>query len=62
MKAGWRFLVAILDLISMYIWTGELIQTIELDIVLSEIEGTLLQAVPNIWNSDQGSHFIARRI
>jgi len=35
----------------------ELDQTLELTFVLSAVQRALPQATPEIWNSDQGSHF-----
>lgn len=35
----------------------ELDQTLELPFVLSAVERALAQATPEIWNSDQGTHF-----
>jgi len=35
----------------------QLDQTLELPFVVSTVEHALEQAVPIIWNSDQGSHF-----
>ncbi len=57
LKAGWLYLVAVLDWFSRFIVSWQLSQTLELDFVLTAVEGALLQAVPHIWNSDQGSHF-----
>jgi putative transposase len=54
---GWMYLVAVLDWFSRYIVSWELDQTLELPFVLKAIECALAQAVPVIWNSDQGSHF-----
>ena len=51
------YLVAVLDWFSRYIVSWELDQTLELPFVLKAIECALAQAVPVIWNSDQGSHF-----
>jgi len=36
-------------------------QTLELDFVLAAVDNALLQAAPEIWNSDQGSHFTSPR-
>jgi putative transposase len=57
LKAGWLYLVAILDWFSRFIVSWQLSQTLELDFVLTAVDIALLQAVPHIWNSDQGSHF-----
>jgi putative transposase len=57
LRAGWMYLVAILDWFSRYIIAWELDDTLELPFVLSAVERALDRAQPVIWNSDQGSHF-----
>ena len=57
LHAGWLYLVAVLDWFSRYVISWELDQTLELPFVLSAVERALAQATPEIWNSDQGSHF-----
>jgi putative transposase len=57
LRAGWMYLVAILDWYSRYVVSWELDQTLELPFVLSTVQQALGQAVPLICNSDQGSHF-----
>jgi putative transposase len=57
LRAGWMYLVAILDWFSRYIVAWELDDTLELPFVLTAVERALLVARPMIWNSDQGSHF-----
>ncbi len=54
---GWLYLTAVLDWYSRYILSWALSQTLELDFVLIAVDQALLQAAPEIWNSDQGSHF-----
>jgi putative transposase len=54
---AWLYLVAVLDGFSRYVISWELDQTLELPFVLSTVERALAQATPEIWNSDQGSHF-----
>jgi putative transposase len=54
---GWLYLTAVLDWYSRYILSWALSQTLELDFVLTAVDNALLQATPQIWNSDQGSHF-----
>jgi putative transposase len=58
---GWLYLTAVLDWYSRYILSWALSQTLELDFVLSAVDNALLQAAPEIWNSDQGSHFTSPR-
>jgi putative transposase len=57
LRAGWMYLVAILDWFSRYVVAWELDQTLEIGFVLAAVDRALAQAVPVIWNSDQGSHF-----
>jgi len=57
MRAGWLYLVAVLDWFSRYVISWELDQTLALSFVLAAVERALVQATPTIWNSDQGSHF-----
>lgn len=57
LKGGWMYLVAILDWFSRYVVSWELDQTLEMPFVLSTVERALAQGKPEIWNSDQGSHF-----
>ena len=51
------YLVAILDWYSRYIVSWELCETLEIAFVLTCVDRALSQAVPTIFNSDQGSHF-----
>jgi putative transposase len=57
MLKGWMYLVAILDWYSRYVISWELDQTLEMPFVLTAVERALTRATPQIWNSDQGSHF-----
>ena len=57
LHAGWLYLVAVLDWYSRYVVSWELDQTLEMPFVLSAVDRALAQATPQIWNSDQGSHF-----
>jgi putative transposase len=61
LESGWLYLVAVLDWYSRRILSWALSQTLELDFVLTAVDQALLQAVPEIWNSDQGSHFTSPR-
>ena len=61
LPAGWLYLVAVLDWYSRRIISWALSQTLEIDFVLSAVDNALLQAAPEIWNSDQGSHFTSPR-
>ncbi len=55
--AGWLYLVAILDWHSRYVVSWELSDTLKIGFVLQAVERALAVARPEIWNSDQGSHF-----
>jgi putative transposase len=57
LRAGWLYLVAVLDWHSRYVVSWELDQTLEMPFVLDAVDRALAQATPTIWNSDQGSHF-----
>lgn len=57
MQRGWMYLVAMLDWYSRYVLSWELDMTLEMPFVLSTVQRALVQAVPIICNSDQGSHF-----
>jgi len=54
---GWLYLVAIIDWHSRYILSWELDETLEMPFVIPAVERALELARPEIWNSDQGSHF-----
>ena len=58
---GWLYLTAVLDWYSRYMLSWALSQTLEMDFVLTAVDNALLQATPEIWNSDQGSHFTSPR-
>ena len=51
------YLVAVLDWYSRYVVSWELSDGLEIGFVLRAVERTLAEARPEIWNSDQGSHF-----
>ncbi len=57
LRAGWMYLVAVLDWFSRYVVSWEVEQNLELPFVLTTVEQALSRATPCIWNSDQGSHF-----
>lgn len=56
-RHGWLYLVAVLDWYSRYVLSWELDQTLAQPFVTTAVERALAQATPEIWNSDQGSHF-----
>ncbi len=57
LATGWMYLVAVLDWFSRYVVSWELDQTLEMPFVLQAVQRALAQATPEIFNSDQGSHF-----
>jgi putative transposase len=61
LRRGWMYLVAVLDLYSRYVVSWKLDQTLEMPFVLAAVDTALETATPQIWNSDQGSHFTSPR-
>jgi putative transposase len=57
LRGSWMYLVAILDWYSRYIISWELDQSLHQGFVLVAMHNALKQAIPQICNSDQGSHF-----
>jgi putative transposase len=57
LQRGWMYLVAILDWYSRFVVSWELDQSLEIAFVLTAVDRALIQATPDIINSDQGSHF-----
>jgi putative transposase len=61
LKGGWLYLVALIDWYSRYVVAWELDQTLEIEFVLKATRQALTFGVPEIINSDQGSHFTSPR-
>jgi putative transposase len=61
LRGGWLYLVAVLDWFSRFVVSWELSQSLGIDFVLSAIDRALLQATPEICNTDQGSQFTSPR-
>ena len=57
LAAGWLYLVGVIDWYSRYLLSWELDAGLEMPFVIRAVESALAQAKPEIWNSDQGSHF-----
>lgn len=57
LTGGWLYLVAIIAWFSRCILSWELDETLELAFVREGVERALSHRTPEIWNSDQGSHF-----
>lgn len=51
------YLTAIIDWYSRYIISWELDQVLEMDFVLQTVQQAFTVSAPEIFNSDQGSHF-----
>lgn len=58
---GWCYLVAFIDWFSRYVISWELSPTLEIPFCLTALDRALKVAVPEISNSDQGSHFTAEQ-
>ena len=61
LRAGWLYLVAVLDWFSRFVVSWELSQSLEIEFVLAAIDQALLQATPEICNTDQGTQFTSPR-
>jgi len=57
LRGSWMYLVAVIDWHSRYVVSWELDQSLEMPFVLDAVNRALLLTKPEIWNSDQGSHF-----
>lgn len=57
LRQGWMYLVAVLDWYSRYVVAWQLDQSLEIDFVLDTVRHALTVHKPEIFNSDQGSHF-----
>lgn len=62
LRHGWLYLVAILDWFSRYVVSWVLDQTLEIAFVLEAIAQARRHATPEIWNTDQGSHFTSPQV
>jgi len=61
MKGGWMYLVAYLDWYSRFVVSWEVDQTLEIGFVIEALKKALAVCIPEIVNSDQGSHFTSPR-
>jgi putative transposase len=61
MASNWMYLVAFLDWYSRYVVAWEISESLEIPFVLDCCEEALESQVPEIVNSDQGSHFTSER-
>lgn len=61
LESGWAYLVALLDWFSRYVIAWQLSPNLEIEFCLENLERALTVSVPDIHNSDQGSHFTSPR-
>lgn len=61
LETGWCYLIAFIDWFSRYVVSWELSPTLEIPFCLSAQERALQIAIPEISNSDQGSHFTSEQ-
>jgi putative transposase len=57
LQKNWMYLVAVLDWYSRYIVSWQLDQTLSMPFVIEAVQKAFQYATPQIFNSDQGSHF-----
>ena len=62
LRHGWLYLVAVLDWYSRYVISWSLEETLEIDFVLEALNTACAIATPEIWNTDQGSHFTSPQV
>lgn len=62
LRHGWLYLVAIIDWFSRYVVSWILDDTLEIGFVLEVLAQALASARPEIWNTDQGSHFTSPQV
>jgi putative transposase len=61
LKEGFAYLIAIIDWYSRYVINWRVSNTLEMDFCLECLEEALQTARPDIFNTDQGSHFTSPR-
>jgi len=61
LENGWCYLIAFIDWFSRYVISWEVSSTLEIPFCLSALSRALQTAVPEISNSDQGSHFTSEQ-
>jgi putative transposase len=62
LRHGWLYLVAIIDWFSRYVISWMLDDTLEIGFVLDAISQARAIAIPQIWNTDQGSQFTSPQV
>ena len=61
LENGWCYLIAFIDWFSRYVISWELSPTLEIPFCLTALERALKLAIPEISNTDQGSHFTSEQ-
>jgi putative transposase len=61
MAQGFVYLVAVMDWFSRYVLSWSLSLTLEIDFCLEALKNALRRGQPEIFNSDQGSHFTSEK-
>lgn len=61
LESGFCYLVALLDWFSRYVIAWQLSETLEIEFCIENLTRGLLTGIPDIHNSDQGSHFTSPR-
>lgn len=57
LETGWAYLIAIMDWFSRYAVSWKISRTLQIDFCLEAVDEALEKSIPEILNSDQGSHF-----
>ena len=57
LRRSWMYLVAVMDLFSRFVLAWQMDDTLEMAFVMEAVNAALQTATPQVWNSDQGSHF-----
>lgn len=57
LENGWAYLIAIIDWFSRFVIAWKLSRTLQIDFCLETLDEALEKSIPEILNSDQGSHF-----
>ncbi|MDP1614683.1 MAG: IS3 family transposase, partial [Methylococcales bacterium] len=61
LETGWCYLIVFIDWFSRYVISWELSPTLEIPFCLTALRRALKTAVPEISNTDQGSHFTSEQ-
>lgn len=61
LRRGWLYLTAVIDWFSRYVLTWEVSNTLEGTFCIEALERALRAGKPEIFNTDQGSHFTSPR-